>query len=64
MQRRWQELTCVMEEEYQRDDPRQNHVSGSYQKARAENIFEHGPNMLEPPPASVAGPHASDRTAA
>lgn len=52
----WVQLTCIMQEEDERDDPGQNHVSRPHHKARPKHIFEHVPALaaclrLHPGPA-------------
>lgn len=63
------QLTCVMQEEDERDDPGQNHVSGSHHEARTEHIFEHVPALaacqrLHPRPAAHARSRAHTPRAA
>lgn len=58
-----------MQEENERDDPGQNHVSGSHHEARTEHIFEHVPALaacqrLHPRPAARARSRAHTPRAA
>lgn len=39
----WAQLTCILQEEDERDDPGQNHMSRPHHEARPEHIFEHLP---------------------
>lgn len=58
-----------MQEEDERDDPGQNHMSGSHHEARTEHIFEHVPALaacqrLHPRPAAHARSRAHTPRAA
>lgn len=59
----WVQLTCVLQEEDERDDPGQNHMSRPHHKARPEHIFEHLPVLaayqrFHPDPAVRTHAHA------